>query len=110
MVVRMSDLPRIQLLVIVAEPTLEQDLLDDLQDLGVKGWTIHEVRGQGTRHSGFNALEGNVRIEALMSAKRCKRVLDHLASRYFTDFSLVAFAHDVDVVRTQKFVGPDPGR
>lgn len=102
----MSERSPIRLVVIVAEPTLEDDLLDDLRALGVKGWTIDEVRGQGTRQSGINMLEGNVRIETLVSAKRAQRILDHLAERYFDNFSLVAFAHDVDVVRTAKFMDP----
>ena len=97
----------IRLVTIVTEPALELRLVAELRELGATGFTVVEARGEGTRHGsrGLDAPGTNVRIETLVPDDVARRVVDHLATRYFADYSIIAWVAEVDVVRTGKFVG-----
>jgi len=90
---------------IVAEALLESRLLGDVRDCGARGFTLTEVRGEGSRGVRASEWEGrNVRIETLVAPDVAERILDHLAEHYFRNFALIAYAQTVDVVRGEKYV------
>lgn len=92
------------LVTIIAESVLEERLLRDLGELGCAGWTISHARGKGSRGERANAWEGdNVRIETIASEDLAKRVLRHVADKYFAQFAVVAFATPVWVLRAEKY-------
>jgi nitrogen regulatory protein PII len=96
---------RLKLVTIVAEPILEERLVEELHRLGARGHTITAARGAGTR--GLHAADPpgeSVRIEVLVGDEVAGRILDHVAGHYFNQYSLVAFVHDVEVVRAGKYV------
>lgn len=95
---------RLKLVTVIAEPVLEERLVAEMHDLGARGHTITATRGSGTvgRHATDPPGDG-VRIEALVSDEVADRILAHIESRYFADYSLVAFVADVEVVRRGKY-------
>jgi nitrogen regulatory protein PII len=89
---------------IVAEALLEDRMLRELRALGARGFTIGEVRGEGSR--GIRAVdwEGrNVRIETIVAPAVADRILEHVAANYFEDYAVIAWVDDVGVVRGDKY-------
>lgn len=89
---------------IVAEALLEPRLLALLRAAGARGWTLTEVRGEGSRGVRASDWEGNVKIESLVSSACARRILAELARDYFPRFAVVAFTDRVRVVRGEKYV------
>ncbi len=98
--------PAIQVVTIIAEGVLKDRLIDDIMKLGAKGYTIlGEVHGHGTRGITEQYWYGSqVRIETVVGAATADRILRHLNDTYFTDYSVVAYATDVRVMRPEKYV------
>jgi nitrogen regulatory protein P-II 2 len=95
---------KLKLVTIIAEAVLEHFLLDDLKRLGAKGYTIGDVRGEGTRGLRSSDIESNLKLETVVSAAVADKILEHLAKRYFTNYALIAYVTDVEVVRGDKYV------
>jgi nitrogen regulatory protein PII len=89
---------------IVAEALLESRLLGDVRDCGARGFTLTEVRGEGSRGVRASEWEGrNVRIETLVAPDVADRILARVAEAYFPRFAVVAWVEDVEVVRGDKY-------
>jgi len=94
-----------KLVTIVAEPVLEEPLVADLHALGARGHTASASRGAGSR--GMRASDppgAGVRIEVVVSDAVADRILDHVATRYFPHYAVIAFVADVQVVRGEKYL------
>ena len=95
------------LLTIVAESVLEERLLRDVVASGVSGWTVSPCRGatSDTGHAGGEAdIEGgNIRLEVLLPHSRLESLWQVLETRYFSDYSVVAWSSEVQVRRPEKF-------
>jgi len=95
----------LKLVTIVAEPVLEERLVEELQRLGARGHTVTDARGAGSR--GLRATDPpgqGVRIEVVASDAVASRILDHVASHYFAHYAVIAFVSSVEVVRGEKYV------
>lgn len=95
----------LKLVTIVAEPVLEEQLVELLHRLGARGHTVTDSRGAGSR--GMRASDppgGGVRIEAVVSAAVADRILGHVAEQYFPNYAVIAFLTTVEVVRGDKYV------
>jgi nitrogen regulatory protein PII len=96
---------RLRKVTIVAEALLEERLLRAIRERGARGFTLAEVRGEGSRGVRASDWEGkNVRIETLVPAEAAERILAHVAEAYFPHFAVVAWVEDVEVVRGDKYV------
>jgi nitrogen regulatory protein P-II 2 len=92
------------LVTIVAEELLEERLISELKELGATGFTITDVRGEGTRHLRTGEIPGtNVRIESIVTAATAERIVDHVAASYFEHFGVICFLTPVEVVREGKY-------
>lgn len=95
----------LKLVTIVAEPVLEEQIVELLHRLGARGHTVTDSRGAGSR--GMRASDppgGGVRIEVVVSAEVADRILDHVAQHYFPNYAVIAFLTTVEVVRGEKYV------
>lgn len=93
------------LLVAITEAALEQTLLRDFDRLGVRGYTVSDARGKGSRGVRDAAWDeaANIRIEVICSRDQAESLLRHLQARYYKDYAMVAFLQDVEVLRPGKF-------
>jgi hypothetical protein len=93
------------LLTIVTEAVVEQTLLRDLDRLGVRGYTVSDARGKGSRGVRDAAWEeaANIRVEVICARPLAETLLAHLQERYYSNYAMVTFLTDVDVLRPEKF-------
>jgi hypothetical protein len=100
----MQQFPR-RLLTIVTEAVLERELVTEIEALGVRGYTITDARGKGSRGRRQSdwAQEGNIRVEVVCEAELAERVAGHLRDRYYDHYAMVLFLQDVNVLRPDKF-------
>lgn len=95
---------RMKLVTIVAEPVLEDRLIQEIKQLGATGYTLTSASGEGTRGVHASAWLGhNARIEVVATPELADRILEHLAHDYFRDYAVIAYMSDVDVVRGEKY-------
>ena len=98
------DTVPLKLVTIVAETVLEERLTRELMELGSTGFTVTESRGRGSRGLRTGDIPGaSVRIEAVVEADVADDLITHLSGRYFTDYAVIAWVSDVDVVRGDKY-------
>ena len=94
-----------KLLTVVTEAGLERRLVEDLRQLGARGWTITDARGQG--HRGKRALDweydGNIRLEVICEESLAERLASHFREHYYQDYAMILFLQDVEVLRPEKF-------
>ncbi len=71
----------------------------------MRGYTITEARGRGdrgTRSSSWGHT-GNIRVEVICDADHATRLMQALRDKYYAHYAMVLFAHDVEVLRPDKF-------
>lgn len=100
----MQQFPR-RLLTVVTEAVLERELVAELEALGVRGYTITDARGKGSRGRRQSdwAQESNIRVEVVCEPALAERVAGHLRDRYYHHYAMVLFLQDVSVLRPEKF-------
>jgi nitrogen regulatory protein PII len=93
------------LITIVTEAVIEQVLLRDLDRLGVRGYTVSDARGKGSRGVRDAAWDeaANIRIEVICAREQAEALMRHLQARYYVDYAMVAFLQDIEVLRPEKF-------
>jgi len=95
----------LQLVTIIAERLLEDRLLREIRALGVHGFTVTDVRGEGTRGVRASEWEGaNVKIETLVAPDVAEQLVAHVAARYFQHHAVIVYRHEAHVVRGDKYV------
>ncbi len=103
----MSTLPteKRTLLTIFTEATLEHVLIKDMDRLGIRGYTISDARGKGSRGVRDAAWDEsrNVRIEVICAREQAEALLGHLQVRYYSNYAMVAYLSEVEVLRPAKF-------
>lgn len=93
------------LLTIVTEAVVEPTLLRDLDRLGVRGYTVSDARGRGSRGVRDAAWDeaANIRIEVICPRALAEDVLRHLREHYYANYAMVAFLAEIEVLRPEKF-------
>lgn len=94
-----------KLVTIITEAMIERDLIETLSELGVRGYTISDVRGRG--HRGVRAAGwehgANIRVEIVCDAAAADRVVAHLRDHYYENYAMIVYVNDVQVFRPEKF-------
>jgi hypothetical protein len=100
----MEQFPR-RLLTVVTEAVLERELVTELELLGVRGYTITDARGKGSRGQRQSdwAQDGNIRIEIVCEPALAERIAARLRERYYDHYAMILFLQDVSVLRPDKF-------
>jgi hypothetical protein len=93
------------LLTVITEAVIEQTLLRDLDRLGVRGYTVSDARGRGSRGVRDAAWReaSNIRIEVICPRAQAEALLVHVQARYYADYAMVAFLADIEILRPEKF-------
>lgn len=93
------------LVTVITEAALEALLVSDFEKLGVRGYTISDARGRGSRGA-RDATWGeaaNIRVEVLCQRSLAESVLQHIQSQYYANYAMVAFLQEVEILRPNKF-------
>jgi nitrogen regulatory protein PII len=93
------------LLTVITEAAIEHKLLRDLDNLGVRGYTVSDARGRGGRGVRDARWEeaANIRIEVICTRALAELALHHIHAHYYANFAMVAFLQDVEILRAEKF-------
>lgn len=93
------------LLTIITEGAIEEILLRDLEKLGVRGYTVSDARGRGGRgvRDATWGEVSNIRLEVICPRALAETILNHVQKHYYTNYAMVAFLHDVEILRPGKF-------
>jgi len=94
-----------RMVTIVTEAALERALVTELEALGVKGFTITDARGKGsrgTRQSDW-VQEGNIRVEVVCDPALADRIAGHVRDKFYANYAMILFLQDVSVLRSDKF-------
>lgn len=100
-----SEIEKRVLLTLVTEAVVEQSLLADLDRLGVRGYTISDVRGRGS-HGVRDAAWGeaaNIRVEIICNRTLAESLVAHLREHYYANYAMTTFLHEVEISRPEKF-------
>lgn len=94
----------LKLVTIICEPVLSSTLILLAQDEGASGFTLTEVRGEGSGNKSAGEVpDSKMKIEILASSDLAKKIIARIAETYFDDYSLITYSTDVSVLRPEKF-------
>lgn len=93
------------LVTIFTEAAIEQVLVRDMDRLGIRGYTISDARGKGSRGVRDADWEEskNIRIEIICARAQAEELLAHLQERYYSNYAMVSHLSEVEVLRPGKF-------
>lgn len=95
----------LKLVTIVAETVLRDRITRRLLERGATGFTVTESRGRGSRGIRTGDVPGEgVRIECLVTREVAIEILGEVSERYFTDYAVIAWVTEVEVVRGEKYI------
>jgi nitrogen regulatory protein PII len=95
----------VKLVTIVTESILESRLVEDLGRLGAKGYTVIDARGSGSRgkRSADWDQNQNIELEVICNEQVASAILDHCQKEYYSNYAMVVWVCDVEVLRPEKF-------
>lgn len=96
-----------KLVTIITETVIERELIQELEKLGVSGYTISDARGKGHRGVRNTGWEhgSNIRIEVVCDDSVASAIAASLRERYYENYAMILFIVDVEVLRPEKFRG-----
>ena len=93
------------LVTVIAELVLKERLIQDVRDVGSKGFSISDADGEGSRQRRVGEIFGaNIRLETIVSAEVADRLLQVLSTEYFERYAVIAYLATVSVIRGEKYV------
>lgn len=94
-----------KLLVIVTEASIENTLIEDLKEQGVKGYTIVRCEGEGSRGTRRGNLEQNknIKITTVCSEELADKLIHYIHENYYENYAMISYISDVLVSREAKF-------
>ncbi|MDX2130001.1 MAG: hypothetical protein SFU91_13290 [Chloroherpetonaceae bacterium] len=95
----------LKLVTIIADEVLEERLIEEIQELGAKGYTIQAARGGSQTGERISEWEGeNIRLEVLASEEVAEKILNHLSKTYLNKYSMITYITAAEVLRGNKFM------
>ena len=90
---------------IVTEAAVERPLLAELEALGVRGFTITDARGKGSRGTRQSewAPESNIRVEVICDPVLADDIATRVREKFYDHYAMILFMQDVSVLRPEKF-------
>jgi len=94
-----------RMVTIVTEAALERALVAELESLGVRGFTITDARGKGSRglRQSDWAQEGNIRVEVICDPAVADNIAERMREKFYAHYAMILFMQDVSVLRSDKF-------
>ena len=99
------QLHTLKLVTIIAESVLKERITRDIMAKGAKGYSVSEVDGEGSRHLRAGEHPGqNVKFEIIVDEAVAVNLLETVSKHYFTNYAVIAYCQDVQVIRGDKYV------
>lgn len=94
-----------QLLTIITEAEIEDYLIEGIDKLGAKGYTITNVRGKGEKglRNADWTMNSNIKVEIICNDNLCKNIIEFLKENYLKNYAMILFISEVNVIRSIKF-------
>ena len=101
----LANVEKRTLLTVITKAVIEQSLLRDLEKQGVRAYTVSDARGRGSRGIRDAAWDevANIRIEIICQRAQAELLLSHIQDQYYTDYAMVAFMVEIEILRGEKF-------
>jgi hypothetical protein len=93
------------LLTVFSEASLEPLLIRDMDRMAIRGYTISDARGKGSRGVRDASWDEsrNIRLEVICARSQAESLLAHLQERFYANYAMVAYLSEVEVLRPEKF-------
>jgi len=94
-----------KLVTIITEKILEDELIDQFKKLDVKGFTVTDARGEGTRgvrSAGWDQ-SANIRFEIVCDGLTAEKVCSYLQTNFYANYAMIVFVSNVETLRNDKF-------
>ena len=94
-----------KLLTVITESEIEGHLLQDLDKLGARGYTISPVKGKGEKglRNAIWSANSNIKVEVICYPKTCDKMVEFLKKNYLKNYAMILFIIDVEVFHPRKF-------
>lgn len=94
-----------KLVTIVCEALARSAVTDLLIEIGVHGYTLFPVEGVGAQGSRVADIEefANIQIEVILQPEAALQLLSRLEQDFFARFAMIAYATEIEVIRSAKF-------
>ena len=93
-----------KLITIICEPILSTSLIELTKRLGASGFTITEVRGEGSGKKQSGEIpDEKIKIEIVVEPKIALKIMSEVARDFFANYSLIIYSSDINVLRKDKF-------
>lgn len=96
---------RLQQLVVVAEASLEKELVHTVKRLGAQGYTVADVRagGLGGDREGAWEADRTIRMEVICRPAVADKIAEHVLAAYAPHYSVALFFTAAEVLRPERF-------
>ncbi|MFO7847085.1 MAG: hypothetical protein R6V27_11015 [Balneolaceae bacterium] len=99
------ELTELYLVTIVSERILKDDIIQMIKDKGASGYTITDVKGEGSRGTRVSDFEGrNIKFEVVVGKDVGNKIIDSVSETYFENYAVITYASPVNVVRGDKYL------
>lgn len=96
---------KVKKVTIVAERILQDQLLKLITGQGAKGYTLTEVRGEGSRGVRASEWEGpDLKIEVIASQEVGEAIARHISENFFEYYAVIVYLEDAEVIRGEKYI------
>ena len=94
-----------KLVTIICEAHARKPVTELLRDVGARGWTAFAVEGDGDKGPRLADIPetANVQLEVIVRPEVATLMLERLERDYFPRYGMIAYAADVQVIRSGKF-------
>jgi len=94
----------VKLVTIIALDSLEARIVEDMDKLEIRGYTISAAHGKGLHSKKISDWEGtNIRIESLVSEEKGNKLVELIRDKYLDKYGVVLFVTDVQVLRPERY-------
>jgi nitrogen regulatory protein PII len=98
-------------LVIITEKLICEKICEIITQAGATGYTLTPAGGKGSRNMRSTSTRAtivddfsNIKIEVIVNNKQmAEEIIEQVASKYFNNYSGIAYVEDVGMLRQSKF-------
>jgi nitrogen regulatory protein P-II 2 len=88
---------------IITESLIEKKLIRELKSLGIQGYTIEDVRGEGSkgvRGSEWDQMS-SVRIQIVCDKDLAEKIINYLNKKYLDKYAMFVFMFDTETILSE---------